>query len=447
LLKNGIIANNGTHGGSIPVNDINSAADDILTDFLTNDQSYNSSRPKAFLNWIIVDEEFKKVNSSFHKGAVQVPLIDYTTMSSQTLVGPTNMTVRRNGWLYVYVSNESNQDVYFDDLIINHKRGPVVEANNYYAFGLEIPGLASKAIGFGGNSDNRYKYNGKELQSKEFSDGSGIDWEDYGARMYDPKIGRWMVVDPKMEKMRRWSGYCYGADNPIKYIDLEGLTIGNPNDPATKRAQEVLNKTQAGQELWVRMEASSRQIFFQNLDTRHKKSMSEEDKNLLAVIRGGRANAQTFSETQYNNAKKLQGTDDNITGIFNKKTGKTDKTSDWNKTYVVFIDGGLNADPNSQVNRYAQKLGLELDRDESNTATALKIIGHESEHTLQDEFDYYETSYDPASGLYTEDKSKIIPHDNRVAEQSADAKAWQIIDQLFGNYFKKHKELLEPKKQ
>jgi len=224
LLTNGIAANNGTQHGAIPLTDISNGSSAVLDDFLSNNQPYNSSRPKAFLNWVIVDEEFKKVNSSFHMGAVQVPAIS-GTMQKQSLVGPTNLTVRRNGWLYVYLSNESNQDVYFDDLVINHKRGPVVDQTNYYPFGLEIPGLASKAIGFGGSSENRYKFNGKELQSKEFSDGSGLEQYDFGARNYDPQIGMWHNLDPHSDNSRRWSPYAYGFDNPIRFIDPDGMDV------------------------------------------------------------------------------------------------------------------------------------------------------------------------------------------------------------------------------
>ena len=142
LLTAGITASGGAHSGAIPIGDINSGGSGVLDDFLNN-RTYDNTKPKAFLNWIIVDEEFKKVTSSFHMGAVQVPQIS-GSMQKQSLTGPANMTVRRNGWLYVYLSNESNMDVYFDDLIINQKRGSVVEANNYYAFGMEIPVLNSK---------------------------------------------------------------------------------------------------------------------------------------------------------------------------------------------------------------------------------------------------------------------------------------------------------------
>ena len=63
-----------------------------------------------------------------------------------------------------------------------------------------------------------YKYNGKELDTKK-----GLNWYDYGARHYDAALGRFTTNDPLAEKYYSMSPYTYCADNPVKFIDPNGM--------------------------------------------------------------------------------------------------------------------------------------------------------------------------------------------------------------------------------
>jgi RHS repeat-associated protein len=87
-----------------------------------------------------------------------------------------------------------------------------------------MSGISSKAAG---SLTNNYKYNGKEEQRQEFSDGSGLEWLDFGARMYNAQIGRWMTIDPLASKYAHQTPYAGLDNNPINIVDPTGMS-GEP---------------------------------------------------------------------------------------------------------------------------------------------------------------------------------------------------------------------------
>jgi RHS repeat-associated protein len=111
-----------------------------------------------------------------------------------------------------------------DSLLLNSRVRPLLEEDHYYPFGLTMAGISDKALKTN-YAENKYMFNGKELQNKEFSDGTGLELMDFGARFYDAQIGRWHNIDPKVEKHENASPYSSFGNNPLLFIDPDGRDI------------------------------------------------------------------------------------------------------------------------------------------------------------------------------------------------------------------------------
>ena len=101
------------------------------------------------------------------------------------------------------------QDHQGNNRVVASQDGTIEEVNHYYPFG----GLFAIY-----SSAQPYKYNGKELDRK-----AGLDWYNYGARQYDPVLGRWHTMDLMAEKYYKVSPYVYCLNNPILLIDPNGM--------------------------------------------------------------------------------------------------------------------------------------------------------------------------------------------------------------------------------
>jgi RHS repeat-associated protein len=146
--------------------------------------------------------------------------------------GGENSALGSFNYVFNYTDHLGNVRLsYAKDPLVGN-RVKILEENHYYAFGLKHKNYNVEKLNFEefpdtgveivpapavANASYNYKYNGKELQEE-----LGLNMYDYGARNYDPVLGRWMNIDPLAEKFPNWSPYNYCMANPINMTDPDG---------------------------------------------------------------------------------------------------------------------------------------------------------------------------------------------------------------------------------
>jgi RHS repeat-associated protein len=173
------------------------------------DGSNSNATPKVFVTILIFDRDYNFLDVAYNQVGTSGALMSAA------------YTIREAGYAYMYVSNEhpTQTDVYFDDISMTFTASAVISVSDYYPFGLNFNSSSRE-----NSIANQYLYNEKEKQ-----DELDLNWLDYGARMYMPDVARWATVDPLTECDRRWGAYTYVFNNPLRFIDPDGMWAVDPS--------------------------------------------------------------------------------------------------------------------------------------------------------------------------------------------------------------------------
>jgi RHS repeat-associated protein len=203
----------------------------LNTDFISAAMADGSQEtsPKAYLNYILLDKNFNYLNSGFERLGSSAADPGDGSGTHQRLSFE-EILVQEDGYLMVFLSNESDQsvEVFWDDFRVDHHYNAVLQADDYYPFGLTFNSYQrsySKA--------NNFKYN-QGTGDKTFQGSEGrffrtervpeLGWDLTKFRMYDYALGRFLNVDPlaDIDLNYRWSTYSYSFNNPIRWNDPYG---------------------------------------------------------------------------------------------------------------------------------------------------------------------------------------------------------------------------------
>ncbi|HEY4111129.1 DUF6443 domain-containing protein [Puia sp.] len=177
--------------------------------------------PKAYLTVLFFDERFNFVGEGSAAYRVQT-----AGSGAGPLIFPTTRAPK-NGYAFAYVSNESDEMVYFDNLQVSSVRGNILQENHYYPHGLKIAALSSMALPSAseGKTTNNFEY-----QADNADTDPDIGWDEFELRDYDPQIGRFLQQDPYSQYASPYAGMGNDPANitdPTGGLTIDFGTVGN----------------------------------------------------------------------------------------------------------------------------------------------------------------------------------------------------------------------------
>jgi RHS repeat-associated protein len=229
--------------GSVATGFINSA--------LTAMGSYGGSdtdRPRAFLNYILFDQNFNYLSSGFDRIDVTAGFVAGNPGSvSHDQMSLLDVSISESGYAFIWISNETaNSKVWFDDLQIIQTESPIIQTDDYYPFGLSMGSSYQRVDAL----RNRYLFNG----GSELQNDMNLGLYQTLFRMYDPALGRFTSVDLLADFFPGINPYSFGLDNPISFGDPDGLgpwewlkrlIRGFVGDGASRQAKRSQRKNKA----------------------------------------------------------------------------------------------------------------------------------------------------------------------------------------------------------
>jgi len=169
-----------------------------------------------------------------NRNVSSITAIDYSNYNGKFARGNKFFELSNHlGNVLVTVSDKKiGIDVAPQDGVIDYYTADVVTANDYYPFGSQMPGRKYSQP----NTKYRYGFNGKENDNEVKGEGNQ---QDYGLRIYDPRLGKFLSVDPLYRDYPWYTPYQFAGNDVIRNIDLDGAEPDPSTSGPVKNEQKV----------------------------------------------------------------------------------------------------------------------------------------------------------------------------------------------------------------